>query len=51
MLQRSNIYTAVTRARKKLVVVAQDSALKQAVDNNKIEDRFSLLSQRLKGEI
>lgn len=51
MLQRSNIYTAVSRAKKKLVIVTQDSALKQAVSNNKIEDRFSLLKQRLREEI
>lgn len=50
-LAKNLIYTAVTRARNDLVIVAQDSALKHAVENDKIADRFSLLQQRLRKEI
>ena len=50
-LQRNLVYTGFSRARNDLVIVAQDSALKHAVENDKISDRFSLLRQRLRGEI
>jgi ATP-dependent exoDNAse (exonuclease V) beta subunit len=48
MLQRNLIYTGWTRAKKVLVLIANDKGIKQAVDNNKIEDRYSLLAQRIK---
>lgn len=51
MLARNLTYTGITRAKKNLVLIAQDSALKHAVKNNKIADRFSLLQQRLRGEL
>lgn len=51
MLQRNLIYTAVTRAKKKLVIVGQQSAFDVAVKNNKIIKRNSLLAERLKGAV
>ena len=47
MLQRNLIYTAVTRGRKLVVLVGTKKALAIAVKNNKTEQRYSLLKQRL----
>lgn len=49
MLRRAVLYTAMTRARKLLVVVGQRSALARAVDDARKAERFSLLSERLSG--
>ncbi|HAJ28234.1 MAG TPA: ATP-dependent RecD-like DNA helicase [Syntrophus sp. (in: bacteria)] len=49
MLQRNLIYTAVTRGRKLVVLVGTKKALAIAVKNNKTEQRYSLLRQRLTG--
>jgi exodeoxyribonuclease V alpha subunit len=49
MLQRNLIYTAVTRGRKLVVLVGTKKALAIAVKNNKTEQRYSLLKQRLMG--
>ena len=49
MLQRNLVYTAITRAREKLVIVGQQSAWDVAIRNNKIQQRNSLLAERLKG--
>ncbi len=49
MLQRNLIYTAVTRGRKLVVLVGTKKALAIAVKNNKTEQRYSLLKQRLTG--
>jgi exodeoxyribonuclease V alpha subunit len=51
MLQKNLLYTGVTRAKNDLVLIAQDSAIKHAVENDKIADRFSLLQKRLRREI
>lgn len=51
MLQRNLIYTAITRAKKRLAIVGSQDAFKIAVRNNKIEHRYGLLQQRLRGEI
>lgn len=50
-LARNLVYTGITRARNNLTIIAQDSALKHAVDNSQVASRFSLLEQRLRGEI
>ena len=50
MLARNLLYTAVTRAKKKLVIIHQAGALEQAVRNNKIAARNSRLAERLRGE-
>ena len=47
MLQRNLLYTAMTRARKLLILVGSRRAVQMAVDNARLEPRFSLLTQRL----
>jgi exodeoxyribonuclease V alpha subunit len=47
MLQRNLLYTAVTRARKLVVIVGSKKALAIAVRNNRTQSRFSLLKERL----
>ena len=47
LLQRNLIYTAITRARRLVVLVGSRRALAIGINNNKIEDRFSRLRQRL----
>jgi exodeoxyribonuclease V alpha subunit len=48
MLQRNLLYTAVTRARKLVVLVGSPRAVAIAVNNNKIADRYSALAERLR---
>ena len=50
MLRRSVLYTAMTRARRLLVIVGQRSALSRAIADARRADRFSLLVSRLTGE-
>lgn len=47
MLQRNLLYTAVTRAKKMVVLIGTKKAIAIAVRNNRIQARNSLLSQRL----
>lgn len=47
MLQRNLLYTAMTRARKLLVLVGSRKAVSMAVSNATREPRFTLLLQRL----
>jgi exodeoxyribonuclease V alpha subunit len=49
MLQRNLLYTAMTRARKLVVIVGSRKALAIAVRNNQIQKRYTLLGERLKG--
>ena len=49
MLQRNLLYTAVTRAKKKLIMIGESQAVYIAVKNNKIAHRNTKLVQRLKG--
>jgi len=48
MLQRNLLYTAVTRGKRLVVIVGSRKALAIAVKNNKIQDRFTRLAERLK---
>ncbi|MGQ9779232.1 MAG: SF1B family DNA helicase RecD2 [Bacillota bacterium] len=48
MLQRNLLYTAVTRAKRMVVLVGTKKALAIAVHNNKTETRNSLLAERLR---
>lgn len=48
MLQRNLFYTAITRARRLVVLVGTKKAIVLAVKNNKIEERHSLLQERLR---
>ena len=47
MLQRNLLYTAVTRAKKMVVLIGTKKAVAIAVKNNKIDERNSLLGERL----
>jgi len=49
MLQRHLLYTAITRAKRLAVLVGTKKALAIAVRNNKLEERFSRLADRLRG--
>jgi exodeoxyribonuclease V alpha subunit len=51
MLQRNLLYTAMTRARRLAVIVGSKKALAIAVRNNQIQERFTLLRERLMGLI
>jgi len=48
MLQKNLIYTAITRAKKVLVLVGAKKALAIAVNNKKSAERKTLLSQRIR---
>jgi exodeoxyribonuclease V alpha subunit len=47
LLQRNLLYTAVTRARKMVVLVGDDQAIRKAVDNNTVARRYTGLQRRL----
>jgi exodeoxyribonuclease V alpha subunit len=47
LLQRNLLYTAITRAKKLVVLVGSRRALAMAVKNNKQSERFSGLKERL----
>jgi exodeoxyribonuclease V alpha subunit len=47
MLQRNLLYTCVTRAKNILVLVGSKKALRIAVSNNKIQQRNTMLAERL----
>ena len=51
MLARNLLYTAATRAKKRLVIIHQAGCLKQAVRNNKIAARNSRLAERLRNNV
>ncbi len=51
MLQRNLLYTAVTRARELVVLVAQPKAIAIAVRNDRISRRFTSLDVRLRESI
>jgi len=50
MLQRNLIYTAITRAKKLLVLVGTKQALNIAIRTNRAMKRYSLLSSRIQDE-
>ena len=50
MLQRNLLYTAITRAREKVIIVGNEQALARAAKNNIVEERYSGLLARLKGD-
>jgi len=47
LLQRNLLYTAITRAKKKVVLIGQTSAIEQAISNDKIQKRNTLLAERI----
>lgn len=50
MLQRNLLYTAVTRAKKQVILMGTKRALRLAVENRRAAERHTLLTQRLRGE-
>lgn len=48
LLQRNLLYTAVTRAKRKVIVLGQASALEQAIANDKIQKRNTMFSERIR---
>lgn len=48
MLQRNLLYTAITRAKQRVVLVGSRKAVYMAVQNNKVARRYSGLIERLK---
>ncbi len=51
MLQRNLLYTAITRARRLVVLVGEQRAIAVAVRNNEVARRYSRLAERLCEEI
>lgn len=48
MLQRNLLYTAVTRAKKLMVLVGEKKAVERAVSNRTVDKRNSLLDERIR---
>ncbi len=48
MLQRNLLYTAITRARELVVLVGTKQALGMAVRNNRVAERYTTLSRRIR---
>jgi len=46
-LQRNLFYTAITRAKKKVFIIGEQSAILKAVTNDKANKRFTILDERL----
>lgn len=51
LLQRNLIYTAVTRGKQLVVMVGSEKALRIAVKNDKTEQRYTRLQERLKSNV
>lgn len=51
MLQRNLFYTAVTRAKRKVILIGSKRAVQTAVQNQRTSRRFTLLIPRLQGEL
>ena len=51
MLQRNLLYTAVTRAKQRVILVGERAALYAAVSNDRTRRRYTLLAERLAGKI
>lgn len=51
MLQRNLLYTAVTRAKERVDIIGKLRAVQMAIANNKTKMRYSLLKERLAGEL
>jgi exodeoxyribonuclease V alpha subunit len=48
MLQRNLLYTAITRAKRLVVLVGQPKAIAMAVRNNQVAERYTGLAERLR---
>lgn len=47
MLQRNLIYTAITRAKKQVILITQDNAMETAIETNAVPNRRTHLTARL----
>ena len=47
MMQRNLLYTAVTRAKREVILLGSKAALNTAVANNRTSKRYTLLAERL----
>lgn len=47
MLQRNLLYTAITRAKQKVIIIGSKKALMTAVQSNRAQKRYTLLAERL----
>lgn len=50
MLQRNLLYTAVTRAKQRVILLGTKAALNTALANDRTRRRYSLLAERLRGD-
>lgn len=50
MLQRNLLYTAITRAKERVILLGTRAALNTALGNDRTRRRYSLLAERLRGE-
>lgn len=50
MLQRNLLYTAVTRAKERVILLGTKASLNTALANDRTRRRYSLLAERLRGE-
>ena len=51
MLQRNLLYTAVTRAKQRVILLGSRAALNTAVENDRTKRRYTLLAERLAQQI
>ena len=51
MLQRNLLYTAITRAKKKVILIGNKAALNTAIANDRTARRYTLLTERLAGAL
>ena len=51
MLRRPLLYTAITRAKHRLIIVGERGALIQAIQRTDAEKRLTLLSNRIQGSV
>ena len=51
MLQRNLVYTGITRAKKLLVLIGDKKALSYAIRNVTVDQRKSMLKERLQGNV
>lgn len=51
LMTRNLLYTAVTRAKRLVVLVGREGCVRAMVDNNRIARRYSALERRLRGEL
>ena len=51
MLQRNLLYTAVTRARNKVIIIGTEGAVRQAVQTVRTDNRYTLFKERLEGSL